>query len=71
MAQTLTRDELRTYLRKVGWPESLPALVDWAKQQGAPQSVVEILERVPNRVYTSEGDLWGEVQRQLKPVETR
>lgn len=68
---SVTRDELRRHLGKVGWPVSPTTLVDLARQHGAPESVIEVLNRLPNRVYMSEGDLWGEYQAQLKLTATR
>ena len=66
MAPMISRDELRSYLGKPAWPIAPAMLVDFARDRGAPADVVRILERLPNRMYMSEGDLWSEFQALLQ-----
>jgi hypothetical protein len=43
MVLTTSREQLRTYLGKVGWPVSTPLLIDQARQHEAPADILEML----------------------------
>ncbi|MGE5617677.1 MAG: hypothetical protein ACM3US_00290 [Sphingomonadaceae bacterium] len=62
---TITRKELHDYLRKAGWPMAPVEAIDVARAQKAPENVLSVLERIPNRLYLSEGDLWEEFRKAL------
>lgn len=70
VAPTITREELRSYLGKVSWPASNVLIASFAKQHGAPGSVLGMLDRIPSRLYMSERDLWEEVERAQKAATT-
>ncbi len=60
---TVTRAELRSYLGKVGWPLAPALVASFARLHGAPEAFFRVLERMPNRMYMSENDFWGEFQK--------
>lgn len=49
----MTAERVHEYLSGVAYPAGREDLIDYAREAGAPDEVVQTLERLPRRRYTS------------------
>ena len=56
----IDRKEFHRFMGKAAWPLAPIVVEQFAMREGAPDSVIEVIEQVPNRIYLSEGDFWEE-----------
>ncbi|MDO8684015.1 MAG: DUF2795 domain-containing protein [Armatimonadota bacterium] len=49
-------------LHGVDFPKSKEDLIEYAKDRNAPDNVIGILERIPDQVYNSMGDLINKIR---------
>ena len=55
--QKATPAEVEKYLKGLDYPAERDELVDWATEEGAPDNVISLLERIPDREYESPADV--------------
>jgi hypothetical protein len=58
--------EVQSYLGGVSYPMSKDDLVEVAKDQGATEPIMEVLEQLPDKEYNSPADVTHEVNEALK-----
>lgn len=52
------RSELASYLGKELWPADRDTLLATVREHDAPDRVIDLVERLPERVYDNVGDAW-------------
>ncbi len=65
----ITSSEMQRYLGGIEYPTSKAQIIEVARMQGAPDSVVEILEHVRDGEYFSLPDLMGELEEEENELE--
>lgn len=61
--QNVTRQDLRRFLKGCPWPCAPLMIVNIARDNGAPDSLLAQFGSVANRVYLSERDFLDELER--------
>lgn len=61
--QSFTRQDLRRFLKGCPWPCAPAMVVNIARDNGAPDSLLAQFGSVANRVYLSERDFLDELER--------
>lgn len=55
--EKLNAAEIQLYLSGIDYPRSKMELVNYAKSKDAPEAVLNYLERIPEKPYTSPADV--------------
>ncbi len=63
MAEPSLDDQVRAFLETVTYPISTRTLLDTARQGGAPEGVLRLVERLPDEVYNDHGALHSDLNR--------
>jgi hypothetical protein len=58
----LNLDRVEHYLANVIYPARQAEIIRYVKDEGAPGDVLELLERLPDRLYNSPTDVLDELQ---------
>jgi hypothetical protein len=53
------RSELASYLGKEIWPAAPTTMIEKAREQNAPDRVIDLVERLPQREYANVQDAWS------------
>ncbi|HZK66897.1 MAG TPA: hypothetical protein VFD42_05070 [Chloroflexota bacterium] len=56
--EMITKEQLHEYVKKSGWPAAPVLLEEVARAAGAPESFLEAITHLENRIYMNEKDLW-------------
>lgn len=56
--EAITKEQLHEYVKKSGWPAAPVLLEEVAREAGAPESFLEAIRHLENRIYMNEKDLW-------------
>jgi hypothetical protein len=60
--ERLNLDRVEHYLTNVIYPARQAEIIRYVKDEGAPGDVLELLERLPDRLYSSPMDVLDELQ---------
>lgn len=55
--------EVESYLSGLEYPVRKPDIIAHAKQKGASASVITVLEKLPDRLYATVGDLTSQLTK--------
>ena len=63
MTEPSHEDRVRAFLETVTYPINTRTLLETARQGGAPEEVLRLLERLPDEVYNDHGGLHSDLNR--------
>ncbi len=63
MAEPSLDDQVRAFLETVTYPINTRTLLETARQGGAPEGVLRLVERLPDEVYNDLGALHSDLNR--------
>lgn len=63
MAEPSHEDQVRAFLETVTYPINTRTLLETARQGGAPEEVLRLVEQLPDEVYNDHGALHSDLNR--------
>ncbi len=63
MAEPSHEDQISAFLETVTYPINTRTLLETARQGGAPEGVLRLVERLPDEVYNDHGALHSDLNR--------